>query len=57
MKNKLLDFILSEEGGITEWLVAVLIIGIGSIPIIVGIANALSQVSEQGEDRIRDIIW
>ncbi|MGB9804428.1 MAG: hypothetical protein ACPLRU_02450 [Desulfofundulus sp.] len=51
------EFLLSEKGGIVEWLVGALIIGIGSIPIIAGITNALLQVSGRGEERIRDIIW
>jgi hypothetical protein len=51
------EFLLSEKGGIVEWLVGALIIGIGSLPIIAGITSALLQVSGEGEERIRDIIW
>ena len=50
-------FLLSEEGAMFEWLVGALIIGLGCVPIILGIANALLQKSGEGEERIRDIIW
>lgn len=53
MKN----FLLSEEGGAVEWLVGALIIGVGSIPIILGIVGAWNDTWEQTEARIKDIIW
>lgn len=53
MKN----FLLSEEGGFVEWLIGALIIGVGSIPIILGIAGAWEGKWEQVESRIRDITW
>lgn len=40
-----------------EWIVGAVIIGLGSIPIIAGIASALLQTSQNGEDRIRDMLW
>lgn len=51
------DFLLSEEGGIVEWLIGALIIGVGSIPIILGIAEAWNGKWEQVELKIRDITW
>lgn len=50
-------FLLSEEGEIVEWIVGAVIIGLGSIVIIAGIAQAILQVSQQGEERIRGVLW
>lgn len=50
-------FLLSEEGEIVEWLVGAIIIGLGSIPIIVGIVNAVLEVSGQEENRIKNMVW
>ncbi len=50
-------FLLSEEGGIVEWLVGAVIIGVGTIPIVLGIAEAINGVGSEGENTIRDMIW
>ncbi|MGI9951284.1 hypothetical protein V3F56_02890 [Moorellaceae bacterium AZ2] len=50
------SFIRSEEGDIIEWLVGALILGLGFLPIIAGIANALEQTASHVEDAIRDIV-
>lgn len=50
------EFILSEEGDIVEWLVGALIIGIGCIPIIVGLVQAVLGVAEEGEETIQNMI-
>lgn len=51
------NFLFSEEGGIVEWLVGTLIIGVGSIPIILGIAHAILDKTEAGEEKIREMLW
>lgn len=53
----MIKFLLSEEGDIVEWLVGAVIIGLGSIPVILGIAKAILDVTAQEDSRIRDVIW
>ncbi|MBM7854936.1 hypothetical protein JOC37_001316 [Desulfohalotomaculum tongense] len=55
--NKLIHFLTSEEGSILEWIIGAAIIGIGTIPIIIGIVHAVLYVTEQGEERILKAIW
>ncbi|MCL4439645.1 MAG: hypothetical protein M1609_03335 [Firmicutes bacterium] len=55
--DRIKKFLKSEEGEIVQWLVAALIIGVGSIPIILGIAYAINQTTAAGEERIRSILW
>lgn len=56
MFGRLAAFIRSEEGDIVEWLVGALILGLGFLPVIAGIANALDQTASHAEDVIRDIV-
>lgn len=56
MKDKIKYFLRSEEGEVAEWIITAAIIGIGSIPIILGIQDALLQTTGVKEDEIRSII-
>lgn len=49
-------FILSEEGDVVEWLVGALVIALGSIPIIVGLVQAVLAAAGRGESAIRELV-
>lgn len=50
------EFILSEEGDVVEWLVGALVIALGSIPIIVGLVQAVLAAAGRGESAIRELV-
>lgn len=56
MRNKIIKFIKSEDGGIVEWLIGALIIGVGSIPVILGLMESLNVVSQAGGETIKSMI-
>lgn len=57
MFQKMYRFLLSEDGELIEWLVGAFILGVGAIPIVLGIADAIIQKTSEGEDKIRTMIW
>ncbi|MGB9858593.1 MAG: hypothetical protein ACPLQP_01510 [Moorellaceae bacterium] len=56
VKHLLVQFIRSEEGDLVEWLVGALILGLGLLPVIAGLAGALDQTAGQAEEVIKSII-
>lgn len=57
MFQKMYRFLLSEDGELIEWLVGAFILGLGAIPIILGIAQAIIEKTEESESKIRAMIW
>lgn len=56
VKRLLGKFIRSEEGDLVEWLVGALILGLGLLPVIAGLAGALDQTAGQAEEVIKSIV-
>lgn len=52
----MIDFIRSEEGGTVEWIVGAVILGLGMLPVLYGISNALNQSTQKNEETIRSIV-
>jgi len=53
----MLEFLRSEEGGFVEWIIGALIIGIGCLPIALGIGDAIIGRTTIMAHQIGNIVW